>query len=148
MSNSSGDSYKVSVGGSVGGHVAVGQGITISGSPVTNYPRPSEAEIAGLMAEIDALKAQAITSAPPAEAVKAVEQLGEFQKAATADKPDLTTMQRVRTWFVDHLPTMAGTVTGLLIHPVVGALVKSAGDAITSEFKERFGGIPEVAAHE
>jgi hypothetical protein len=149
MSNPSGGGHHVVVGGSVGGNFVVGDHNSIIGSPVTNYPRPTEAQLAAFQADVDALKAQAIAAVPPAEAVKAIEQLGEFHKAATAEKPDLTTMQKVRNWFVDHAPTMVGAVTGLLIHPVVGALVKSAGDAIAGEFKERFGGIPEVAnAHE
>ncbi len=138
MSNS-GDQHHVSIGGSVGGHVVVGRDNTITSSPVTTYPRPTEAELAVFKNAVNAAKTQAITSAPPEQALEAVEQLTEFHAAATAEKPDLSTMQRVRTWFVDHLPTMAGTVTGLLVHPVVGALVKSAGDAITAEFKERFG---------
>ena len=49
-------------------------------------------------------------------------------------------MVRVRTWFVAHLPSFAGAVTGLLVHPVVGALVKSAGDAVAAEFHRRIGG--------
>jgi hypothetical protein len=138
MSNSSGDQHHVSIGGSVGGHVVVGRDNTITNSAVTTYPRPTEAELAEFKGAVDAVKKQAIRSGSD-EALEAVDQLAEFHAAAVAPKPDLTTMQRVRTWFVDHLPTMAGAVTGLLVHPVVGALVKSAGDAITAEFKERFG---------
>jgi hypothetical protein len=85
---------------------------------------------------LNAVKAQL---PPTALAPEAAAQLDELHAAVTAPTPDLTTMQRVRTWFVEHLPTMAGAVTGLLVHPVVGALVKSAGDAVTAEFQRRFG---------
>jgi hypothetical protein len=142
MSTSPGDKYSISVGGSVGGHMVVGNQNTVTGSPST-VARPTEAELAAFQAAVDAVKAQAITAAPPAEAVKAIEQLTEFHAAATAPEPDLSKMQQVRTWFVQHLPTMAGAVTGLLVHPVVGALVKSAGDAVTAEFQHRFGSASE-----
>ncbi len=148
MSTSSGDDIRVSVGGSVGGHVVAGRNNTITNSAVTTYPRPTEAELAEFKTAVDAVKRQAL-AASPEEGLDAVDQLTEFHKAATAPKPDLTTMQRVRTWFVKHLPTMAGTVTGLLIHPVVGALVKSGGDAIVAEFKERFGSdVAAIEGHE
>jgi hypothetical protein len=141
VSQPSGDHFQISVGGAVGGNVVVGRSNQIISSPTTNVTRPNDAELAAFKAAVDAVKAQSAAVVPgePAVAAEAAAQLDALHAAAVAPTPDLSTMQRVRTWFVEHLPTMAGAVTGLLIHPVVGALVKSAGDAVTAEFQRRFG---------
>jgi hypothetical protein len=141
VSQPSGDHFQISVGGAVGGNVVVGRSNQVISSPTTNVTRPNDAELAAFKAAVDAVKAQSAAVAPgdPAVAAEAVVQLDALHAAAVAPTPDLSTMQRVRTWFAEHLPTMAGAVTGLLIHPVVGALVKSAGDAVTAEFQRRFG---------
>jgi hypothetical protein len=141
MPTTPGDHYQISVGGHVGGNVVVGRDNQVIGSPTTNIGRPSEAELAAFRTAVDSVKAEVMAAVAPAQAAEAVAQLEEFHKAAVAPKPDLSTMQRVRTWFIDHAPTMVGTVTGLLVHPVVGALVKSAGDAVVAEFRQRFGGV-------
>jgi hypothetical protein len=143
----SGDHFQISVGGGVGGHVVVGHDNQVISSP-TNAPKPSAAELASFQAAVDELKAQlaatAATTSPgtagAATATEAAAKLDELHAAATAPTPDVSAMVRVRTWFVAHLPAFAGAVTGLLVHPVVGALVKSAGDAVTAEFHRRIGG--------
>jgi hypothetical protein len=137
MSQPTGDHFQISVGGAVGGNLVVGTGNQVIGSPTTHFARPSAAEIAAFTGAVEAVKAQL---PPPTGALgaEAAAELDKLHAAVVAPTPDLSTMQRVRTWFVEHLPTMAGAVTGLLIHPVVGALVKSAGDAVTAEFHRRF----------
>jgi hypothetical protein len=37
------------------------------------------------------------------------------------------------------LPELAGAVTGVIIHPIVGKLVEAAGDGLAAEFRRRFG---------
>ena len=64
----------------------------------------------------------------------------ELASAITAEEPDLTTMEYVKRWFGSHLPGLAGAVTGVVVHPVVGKLVEVAGDALAAEFRRRFGG--------
>lgn len=137
----SGDHFQISVGGAVGGNLVVGRENQIISSP-TNSPRPSDAELATFRAAVDELKAQLAATAPAtpgSTAAEAAAKLDELHAAATAPTPDVSTMVRVRTWFMAHLPSFAGAVTGLLVHPVVGALVKSAGDAVTAEFHRRMG---------
>ncbi|HEY1488867.1 MAG TPA: hypothetical protein VGF84_22350 [Micromonosporaceae bacterium] len=134
MSQPSGDHFQISVGGAVGGNLVVGNSNQVIGSPTTNYARPTAAELAAFSEAVNAVKTQAAAHGPEAAA-----QLDALHAAVTAPTPDLSTMQRVRNWFVEHLPTMAGAVTGLLIHPVVGAVVRSAGEAVTAEFHRRFG---------
>lgn len=139
MSQPSGDHFQVSVGGSVGGNVVVGRDNQIIGSPTTTV---SAADLAAFRSAVDAVKAQigsAGSLATPQLITEASAELEALHAAATAATPDLGTLQRVRNWFVAHLPTFAGAVTGLLVHPVVGAMVKSAGDAVAAEFHRRFG---------
>src|SRR5215467_4824533 len=139
MTHQFGDYYHVNVGGSVGGDVQVGHHNQI----VRSAPAPVSAEdLAAFRAAIDEIKAQLAnpaTAVGAAAQVEAKAQLDALHTAATAAKPDLDTMQKVRNWFVNHLPAFAGVITGLFVHPVVGAVVKSAGDAVTAEFRHRFG---------
>jgi hypothetical protein len=131
-----GDHFQISVGGAVGGNVVVGRQNQVISSPTTTGVSP--ADLAAFRSAVDQVKADVAAQAPE-RAEAAAAQLDELHQAATAAKPDLNTFERVRGWFVTHLPTFAGAVTGLLVHPVVGALVKSAGDAVVDEFHRRFG---------
>ena len=65
--------------------------------------------------------------------------MAELEEAVTAKKPDLTTMEYVKRWFARNLPELAGAVTGVIIHPIVGKLVEAAGDGLAAEFRRRFG---------
>ena len=59
-----------------------------------------------------------------------------------AEEPDLTTAQYVGRWFARNLPRLAGAVTGVVIHPIVGKLVGAAGDALVAEFRVLVGSDP------
>lgn len=63
----------------------------------------------------------------------------ELKEAVTAEKPDLTTIEYVKGWFVKNLPDLAGAVTSVVVHPIVGKLVEAASDALAAEFRRRFG---------
>jgi hypothetical protein len=60
----------------------------------------------------------------------------ELEEALTAEKPDLTTVQYVKRWFARNLPALAGSLTSLLVHPLVGRLVQAGGDALVAEFAD------------
>jgi hypothetical protein len=137
MSQSSGDHFQINIGGRVGGDVQVGRNNQI----IKTAPAVSPAELGAYRDEIDALKAEiaAAATVPVEEKVAAQSQLEDLHAAATSPTPDLDTMHRVRNWFANHLPGFAGVVTGLVVHPVVGAIVKSAGESVVSEFRRRFG---------
>ena len=68
----------------------------------------------------------------------ALEHVNELEQAITDKKPDLSTMEYVRNWFVKNLPGVAGAVVSIVVHPIVGKLVEVAGDALTADFKKRF----------
>jgi hypothetical protein len=48
-------------------------------------------------------------------------------------------MEYVRNWFVKNLPSVAGSVVSLIVHPLVGKLVEVGGDAMATTFRKRFG---------
>ena len=135
----SGDSISATIGNvSDGSQVAVGHHIQqsqVHGAP----PEMTEEEMSQLMQMFADLKTKIAQEAPPAEKEKALERVDELQDAVTAKEPDLTTMEYVRNWFVKNLPTVAGSVVGLIVHPLVGKLVEVGGDAIATTFRKRFG---------
>lgn len=78
--------------------------------------------------------------APPEQRDAALERVDELQDAVIAQVPDLTTIAYVQRWFTRNLPKLAGAITGLIVHPLVGRVVESAGDLVAAEFRDRFGG--------
>lgn len=131
-STSSGDYTSANITGDVSGQVAVGKNIaqTQTVGPVEQL---TDAERMQLQELFTSLKAQVAAAAPPEQQGAALERVEEFQEALTAEKPDLNTAQYVRNWFLKRLPTVAGLVTGVLVNPVVGKLVHSAGDVAAAE---------------
>ena len=135
----SGDYISADIGDVSGrSQVAVGKGISQTqthGAP----PVVTEADRAEVRKMFDELRAAVEREAPPEQKEKALERVDELKEAVTAEKPDLTTMEYVRNWFVKHLPSAAGSVVSLIVHPLVGKLVEVGGDALASSFRSRFG---------
>lgn len=118
--------------GNVTGQVAVGKNISQTHqvgapAPVTDAERE---ELRQLFAQ---LKAEVASQAPPDQKASALERLDELEEAVQAEEPDLNTMEYVKRWFLRKLPTFAGVVTGVLVNPVVGKLVQSAGDSAVAQ---------------
>ncbi len=129
---------RATIGGSASGQTAIGVDIT---QVQTEAAPVSEAEFAELRQAIDSLKTQVTEQAPPDKQAQAVQHLEELHKAVTAPKPELSTMESVRNWFIVNIPTMAGAVTSIVLSPLVGRLVQAGGDLLVADFKRRFGGI-------
>lgn len=129
-------SITATLGGAIGNsQVAVGnanvQTQTVTTSTVT------DAELGELRALFDSLKERAVTADVPAgERVAALAQVTELERATLADEPDLSTMRSVGRWFATNLPALAGAVTGVVIHPIVGKLVGAAGAALVAEMHD------------
>jgi hypothetical protein len=136
----SGDVIRAVISGDVSGQVAVGKGITQTQTVGAARPEVTEAELAELRQTLADLKARVEAEAPPEKKEAALERVEELEEAVTAEEPDLTTMEYVKRWFVKNLPGLAGTVTSVVVHPIVGKLVEAAGDALAAEFRRRFGG--------
>jgi hypothetical protein len=141
-STQGGDRITGTVTGDVSGQVAIGSGIRQSWT-VGARERPTEDELAGLRQALEELRAQVAAAAPTPEVeAAAAERVSELESAvlpAEGGEPDLTTMEYVKKWFLKNLPALAGSVTSLVVHPVVGKLVTAAGDAAVAEFNRRFG---------
>jgi hypothetical protein len=141
-----GDDIRVSIGGSVqeGGQVGVGRNIRQSyvRTHAEGASAVTEADLAELRRAIEDVKAQIVAEAPPEQQAAALERVDELEQAVVAEEPDLTTLQYVRKWFGKNLPKLAGSVTGLIIHPVVGKIVEAAGDLAASQFRQLFGDRP------
>jgi len=133
-----GDSIQATISGGVSGQVAVGKKIAQT-QISTSRPEVTEADRAELRQLLADLRAQVAANAPPGEKDAALERVDELGEAITAKEPDLTTMEYVTRWFGKRLPQMAGLVTGVVVHPVVGKIVEAAGDLLANEFKQRFG---------
>jgi hypothetical protein len=131
-----GDHISASVDGSVQGQFAVGKDISqtqVTGGAVAALSPEQQAQLAAIF---ENLRARVTAEAPPDLRASANERVGELEEALTAEAPDLTTVQYVKHWFARNLPRIAGSVTSLLVHPLVGKLVEAGGDALVSEFAE------------
>jgi hypothetical protein len=118
-----------------GGQVAIGQNVSQTSTTTTSVG-PSEADLASLLEQFATLRGQVLADPDTPDA--AAEKLDELQAAVTAEKPELSTMEYVRDWFLKHAPKFAGAVTALVVNPIVGVLVGAAGETLAAEFKRRF----------
>ena len=129
------DTFEVHI-GSVSGPVHTGKGdIIIERWEERGMAADMEA-LRGLFAD---LQERVAAEAPPELADEAQAQVDTLEQVAAAKEPDLSTMERVRDWFVEHLPSVAGSATSLLVNPVLGKVVEAAGDLAAGELRRRFG---------
>ena len=56
--------------------------------------------------------------------------------AVVAGEPDPTRFRRALAWFRTHAPQLAGTVASVVVSPIVGKVVESAGEAIAGRFRD------------
>jgi hypothetical protein len=136
----SGDIIQAMISGDISGQVAVGKGITQTQTIGAARPEVTEADLAELRQVLADLKAKVAAEAPPEKKDAALERVEELGEAIAAKEPDLATMEYVKRWFVKNLPGLAGAVTSVVVHPIVGKLVEATGDALAAEFRRRFGG--------
>jgi len=69
----------------------------------------------------------------------ALKQVQELEEAVTAKKPNISKMEKVKKWFGKNVPALAGAVTSVVVHPIVGKLVEAGGDLLVKDFQRRFG---------
>lgn len=140
-SDQRGDHVTGTITGNVSGQAAIGKGINQRSTAGAPAGAPTEAELADFRRLLEELRAQVAAEAPPEVRAAAAERVGEMEAAVTAGgEPDLDTLAYVRKWFARNLPSLAGAVTSVVIHPLVGRLVTAGGDAAVAEFRRRFGG--------
>jgi hypothetical protein len=131
-----GDTFETHI-GSVSGPVHTGKGdIVIEHWEARGV---TAADLEALHALFDTLRERVAAEAPPELAEEARAQVDKLEEAATAEKTDLSAMERVRNWFLENLPSVAGAVASLLINPILGKVVEAAGDLAANELRRRFG---------
>jgi hypothetical protein len=128
-----GDTISANISGGVSGQVAVGKHIaqhqTVSAADL------SDDELAQLRQAFADLRADVAAQAPPERQAAAAERIEELEQAVLAEEPDTTTIAYVGRWFKTNLPALAGAVTSIVIHPLVGRIVGAAGEAIAAELR-------------
>lgn len=134
-----GDTISAMISGNISGQVAVGKNITQAQTIGAAKPAVTEADLAELRQVLADLLTQVEAEAPPEQKQAAVERVKELGEAVTAQAPDLSTIEYVKRWFVKNLPGLAGAVTGVILHPIVGKLVEATGDTLAADFRRRFG---------
>jgi hypothetical protein len=125
-----GGNTNVTIGGSVSGQVAVGNGITQIVTRITPEERQE------LVQRVDQLRQQVEAEAPPERKAEAIQQVAAIEHEILSPKPDLGKLQAVKRWFLDSLPKLAGAVGSVVVHPIVGKLVEATGEAMAQRWKE------------
>ncbi len=131
-----GDSFETHI-GSVSGPVHTGKGDIVIER--WDAQGTTAADLEALHALFSNLRGRVAAEAPPELAEEAQVQVDTLEKATTAEEPDLSAMERVRDWFLQHLPSVAGAVTSLLVNPILGKVIEAAGDLAAGELRRRFG---------
>jgi len=93
------------------------------------------AEVHALMAT---LKARVQVEAPAGQREEAVRLIDELEDAILAEAPNVRRMAFIRDWFSAHVPRLAGAVSELILSPLVGRIVRAAGDLAAAEFRNAF----------
>jgi hypothetical protein len=131
-------SIKVDVHDMKNSQLAAGDQITQTQTTVRISAPPSAEELQELTAAFAALKAQVERDAPPEVREEAVRQTEALQEATVAEKPNVSVMAAAKQWFLNHAPGLLGAVTAVVVNPIVGKIVSSAGDAIAKEYQKWF----------
>lgn len=131
----SGDHISATISGPVSGMIAVGRQNYQARTEVA--PAVTDSELRQLREALARLQARVAAEAPGETRDEALAQVADLEQAVLAGKPDISTMRRVRDWFVDRLPALAGVVGSLVVHPIVGALAQAAGETVAEDFRRR-----------
>lgn len=131
------DAIQVNIKGNVSGQIAIGNNNTQTQSDV--HYSVTVQEMDGLRQILNELRTKVEAIAEPENKISALEQVQKLEQAITAKKPSLSKMEKVKNWFGKNAPALAGAVTSVIVHPIVGKLVEAGGDMLVKEFQERFG---------
>ena len=140
VDGTAGDHIELKIDGLVSGQVAVGRDNHLT----IHEGAARSPDIDALRTLVDRVRAQIAADAPPDQRDAAVARVDELQDAVTAPEPDLDRVHYVLTWFRKHLPKLAGSIVGLVVHPVLGRVVEAAGDLAAAEFQQLFGDEPRA----
>jgi hypothetical protein len=120
------------------GQLAIGSEITQIHTINAAKPEITAADREALHVLLAELRLLIEQRAPSETRQSALERADELAETLAAPQPDLGVIGYVKQWFTRHLPELAGAVTGVIVHPIVGKLVEAAGDGLAAEFKRLF----------
>lgn len=133
-------SVSATITGDVSGQIAVGSNIQQARDVGNTEAMVTSEELAELRAMFAEARVQAALQLPKRQQPAAAERLDELEEAVTGDDPDrTTTVQYVKQWFTRKAPALAGVVASILVNPIVGKLVQSAGDVALAELQDSVG---------
>ena len=136
--NNTKNGMNVRIGNNVSGQVAVGENIIQSKTDGHDFVNLNDDKT--LRQLLNELRARVESETAPEMKNAALERVQELEQAVTEEKPDLSTMEYVKNWFGKNVPALAGAVTSVVVHPIVGKLVEAGGDLLVKDFQRRFGG--------
>lgn len=93
------------------------------------------AELAGLFA---ALRKQVEELAPADKKDEAMQQVDQLKAAVQEPKPSINKIEAVVNWFKKNLPSLAGAVVSVVVNPIVGRMVSTAGELAAEEIRKHF----------
>jgi len=131
----SGGKFNISIGSISHSQVAIGDYATLS-----QRVGLSAEEVERLRGVFQGLRTTVESSAPPEQRDEALAQAAELERAVVAEEVDPGRVRRVLRWFRDNLPAVAGAVTTVLVNPLVGQVVASAGEAVAGQFRDALEG--------
>jgi hypothetical protein len=93
-------------------------------------------EVERLRGAFAGMRATVEAQAPAERRAEALAQAAELERAVVAEEPDPGRVRTALRWFRDNLPELAGAVTTVLVNPLVGKVVTSAGEAVAGQFRD------------
>lgn len=138
MVKQQGDSIQVTIGDNAK-NIAAGKNIEQTVTEQHEQIQITEADMKAIHELFVSLKSDIEKEVSSELRESAIERVDELEETVTAKKPDFSTMEYVKKWFVKKLPTFAGKVMGVLVNPIVGKVVEASGEIAATELKERFG---------
>jgi hypothetical protein len=118
------------------GSVSQSQIVTGDYATVSQHVGLSPAEVDELRGTFDALKRDVAASVPPEQRDEALAQAAEVEAAVVAAEPDPSRFKRALAWFREHAPQIAGSVASIVVTPIVGKVVETAGEAVAARFRD------------
>jgi len=133
---------RVSIGGNNHGMVAAGTNVTQSGTigqANQDMVVDPESLLNALKPLISKLDQEVAATTPPEQQSAIKEKAEELKETILSGKPDVSTLGYLKAWFARNAPKLVGTVTSIIIHPIVGRLVEATGDILVTELYRRVG---------
>jgi hypothetical protein len=118
------------------GNVANSQIVTGDYNHVSQTVGMSADDVAALRRVFDDLRTAVAAEVPQEQRAEAVAQVAELEQALVAKEPDPGRVRKALAWFRRHAPKVAGAVAAIVVNPLVGKVVESAGEAVGKRVRE------------